>query len=45
MTAQQVLPPARQIRETTRATINPIREAEYSVLYDTFLKTLPSRAV
>jgi len=38
MTAQQVLPPARQIRETTRATFNPVH-------YDTLLNTLPSRAV
>jgi len=45
MTAQQVLPPARQIRVTTRATFNPIRQVEYSVHYDTPLNTLPSRAV
>jgi hypothetical protein len=45
MTAQQVLPPARQTRETTRATFNPVREVEYSVHYDTLLNTLHSRAV
>ena len=45
MTAQQVLPPARQNRETTKATFNPVREVEHSVHYDTLLNTLPSRAL